>query len=293
MAPIADTHIEYRQNLVSRALGAVPPALWALAGLLIIWELCVRIAQVPAFILPPPSDIFEEIVKNAHRLAPNALVTMSEVLLGFLCSVAVGVPLAVMIVYSRFMEKAIYPLIVASQTIPKVAIAPLMLTWFGYGMAPKIVIVVLLSFFPIVINSVMGLKSASREMIYLSRSMGASGWQTFWKFRLPQALPSIFAGLKLATALSVIGAIVAEFIGADKGLGYLILIAGANFDIARQFASVVVISLIGVVFFAVLERIERIAIPWRRARPLRTGIGLQARCNERAAQRAAFSFRLH
>jgi NitT/TauT family transport system permease protein len=100
-------------------------------------------------------------------------------------------------------------------------------------------------------------------MIYLSRSMGASGWQTFWKFRLPQALPSIFAGLKLATALSVIGAIVAEFIGADKGLGYLILIAGANFDIARQFASVVVISLIGVVFFAVLERIERIAIPWK------------------------------
>jgi NitT/TauT family transport system permease protein len=263
MAPIADTHIEYRQNLVSRAFGAVPPALWALAGLLIIWELCVRIAQVPAFILPPPSDIFEEIVKNANRLGPNALVTMSEVLLGFLCSVAVGVPLAVMIVYSRFMEKAIYPLIVASQTIPKVAIAPLMLTWFGYGMAPKIVIVVLLSFFPIVINSVMGLKSASREMIYLSRSMGASGWQTFWKFRLPQALPSIFAGLKLATALSVIGAIVAEFIGADKGLGYLILIAGANFDIARQFASVVVISLIGVVFFAVLERIERIAIPWK------------------------------
>jgi NitT/TauT family transport system permease protein len=263
MAPITDTHFEYKQNMVSRALGLVPPALWALAGLLVFWELAVRLADIPSFILPPPSAIFEEMVSYGPRLAPNALVTMSEVLLGFLCSVAVGVPLAVMIVYSRFMEKAIYPLIVASQTIPKVAIAPLMLTWFGYGMAPKIVIVVLLSFFPIVINSVMGLKSASREMIYLSRSMGASGWQTFWKFRLPQALPSIFAGLKLATALSVIGAIVAEFIGADKGLGYLILIAGANFDIARQFASVVVISLIGVVFFAVLERIERIAIPWR------------------------------
>jgi NitT/TauT family transport system permease protein len=130
-------------------------------------------------------------------------------------------------------------------------------------MAPKIVIVVLLSFFPIVINSVMGLKSTTREMIYLSRSMGATGWQTFWKFRLPQALPSIFAGLKLATALSVIGAIVAEFIGADKGLGYLILIAGANFNIARQFASVVLISLIGVLFFVALEQIERVAVPWR------------------------------
>ncbi|MDM9627504.1 ABC transporter permease [Rhizobium sp. S152] len=265
MAQLADTHIEYRQNLVSRALASVPPALWALAALLVLWELAVRIAEIPSFILPAPSAIFEEIVTYGHRLAPNALVTLSEVLLGFLCSVAVGVPLAVMIVYSRFMEKAIYPLIVASQTIPKVAIAPLMLTWFGYGMAPKIVIVVMLSFFPIVINSVMGLKSASREMIYLSRSMGASGWQTFWKFRLPQALPSIFAGLKLATALSVIGAIVAEFIGADKGLGYLILIAGGNFDIARQFAAVVIISLIGVLFFAALERIERIAIPWKRS----------------------------
>jgi NitT/TauT family transport system permease protein len=263
MAPIAHEQVELRPSRVDRILGSVPPALWTLAALLILWELAVRIAQIPPFVLPAPSAIFQELVNYGPRLLPNALVTLSEVLFGFLCSVAVGVPLAVMIVYSRFMEKAVYPLIVASQTIPKVAIAPLMLSWFGYGMAPKIVIVVLLSFFPIVINSVMGLKSTTREMIYLSRSMGATGWQTFWKFRLPQALPSIFAGLKLATALSVIGAIVAEFIGADKGLGYLILIAGANFNIARQFASVVLISLIGVLFFVALEQIERVAVPWR------------------------------
>lgn len=252
-----------KPNPIYRVIGTVPPALWTLAALLIFWELAVHIGRVPQFILPAPSAIGEEIASYWHRLLPNSLVTLSEVLAGFICAVAVGVPLAILIVYSRFMEKAIYPLIVASQTIPKVAIAPLMLTWFGYGMAPKIVIVVLLSFFPIVINSVMGLKSASREMIYLARSMGASPLQTFWKFRLPQALPSIFAGLKLATALSVIGAIVAEFIGANAGLGYLILIAGANFDIARQFASVVMISAIGMLFFYTLEQIERFAIPWK------------------------------
>jgi NitT/TauT family transport system permease protein len=160
-------------------------------------------------------------------------------------------------------ERAIYPIIVASQTIPKVAIAPLLMAWFGYGLTPKIVIVVLLSFFPIVINSVVGLKASSAEMLYLAQSMGASGWQTFWKFRLPQALPYIFAGLKLATVLSVIGAVVAEFIGADQGLGYVITVAGSTFNITRQFAAIIVISAIGMVFFAVIETIERFVVPWK------------------------------
>jgi len=142
-------------------------------------------------------------------------------------------------------------------------VAPLLLTWFGYGMTPKIVIVILQTFFPIVVNTVMGLNSASREMIYLAKSMGASHWQVFWKFRLPQALPSIFAGLKLATAMSVIGAIVAEFVGANAGLGYVILVAGASFNISRQFAAIILIVVMGIVFFAVLERIERWAMPWR------------------------------
>lgn len=260
---IADAPVVPKVNIFARALGVIPPAVWTLVILIVFWELAVQIGRVPAYIIPAPSAIAGEFATYGHRLLPNAMVTLSEVVIGFLCAVAVGIPLSVMIVYSRTMEKAVYPLIVASQTIPKVAIAPLLLTWFGYGLTPKIVIVVLLSFFPIVINSVMGLKSSSREMLYLARSMGASGWQTFWKFRLPQALPSIFAGLKLATVLSVIGAIVAEFIGADKGLGYLILVAGANFNITRQFAAIILISLIGVLFFVVLEQLERIAIPWK------------------------------
>ncbi len=259
----AVTETKRKANPVRRMIGKVPPAVWTLIVFVIFWELSVQIGRVPKFILPAPTAIAEEFGNYWHRLLPNAGVTLGEVLVGFVCAVLIGVPLAVGITYSRFMDKAVYPLIVASQTIPKVAIAPLLLTWFGYGITPKIVIVVLLSFFPIVINSVMGMRSASPEMMHLARSMGASGWQQFWKFRLPQALPSMFAGFKLATVLSVIGAIVAEFIGADKGLGYLILIAGANFDIARQFCSIILISLIGIVFFMVLERLERIVIPWR------------------------------
>lgn len=263
MAIVADSPPVSRPNLVNRMIGMVPPAFWALLILVVFWEVAVIVLEVPSYILPAPTAIMAEFGSYWHRLLPNAVVTASEVLIGFICAVAIGVPLAILITYSTMMERSVYPLIVASQTVPKVAIAPLLLTWFGYGLAPKIVIVVLLSFFPIVINSVMGLKSASREMIHLARSMGASGWQTFWKFRLPNALPSMFAGFKLATVLSVIGAIVAEFIGADKGLGYLILVSGSNFNITRQFAAIILITVIGIVFFMVIERLERVVIPWR------------------------------
>lgn len=241
----------------------VSPALWTLACIIVFWEIAVRVMQVPVYILPTPSRIAQEFASYWPRLLVNSGYTMIEVLSGFIFSIAVGVPLAVLVTYSRVAERAIYPLIVATQSIPKVAVAPLLLAWFGYGMTPKIVIVMLLSFFPIVINSVVGLKSASAEMIYLAQSMGASPWQAFWKFRLPQALPNIFAGLKLATVLSVIGAMVGEFIGADKGLGYVILVAGSSFDIARQFAAIIMISAIGMIFFAIIERVERVALPWR------------------------------
>lgn len=266
MAVISDAPPEARParvNSVLTHLGKVSPALWTLIVILILWELAVRITQVPIYILPAPSAIVEEMIAYWPRLMVNGAVTLSEVLIGFCFAILVGVPLAVLITYSRFAERAIYPIIVASQTIPKVAIAPLLMAWFGYGLTPKIVIVVLLSFFPIVINSVVGLKASSAEMLYLAQSMGASGWQTFWKFRLPQALPYIFAGLKLATVLSVIGAVVAEFIGADQGLGYVITVAGSTFNITRQFAAIIVISAIGMVFFAVIETIERFVVPWK------------------------------
>ncbi|MDB5531110.1 MAG: transporter permease [Devosia sp.] len=259
-APVARTR---RSPL--RFLGSVSPAFWTLIILLVLWEIAVRITNVPVYILPSPSAIALEFVDYWPRLLINAGVTLSEVLIGFICAIFIGVPLAVLVTYSRAAERSVYPLIVASQTIPKVAIAPLLLAWFGYGLTPKIVIVVLLSFFPIVINTVVGLKSSSAEMLYLAQSMGAGGWQTFWKFRLPQALPYMFAGLKLATVLSVIGAVVAEFIGADKGLGYVIVVAGSSFDIARQFAAIIMISAIGMIFFAIIELIEKFVVPWKHA----------------------------
>jgi len=266
MAAIAEptTSPVRRGNPVLRLLGKVSPSAWSLLVIVALWELSVRVGNIPPYMLPAPSVIFQEFIDYGHRLLPNAGVTLFEVLLGFVISVLISIPLAVLIVYSRPIERMIYPLIVSSQTVPMVAVAPLLLTWFGYGMTPKIVIVVLQTFFPIVVNTVMGLNSASREMIYLAKSMGASNWQVFWKFRLPQALPSIFAGLKLATAMSVIGAIVAEFVGANAGLGYVILVAGASFNISRQFAAIILIIIIGVVFFAVLEQIEKFAMPWRR-----------------------------
>lgn len=265
MAAITETEVSapVRPRSMFGWLRKVSPAFWTLLALLAFWELAVQLSHVPIYILPAPSHIVEEIADYWPRLMVNGGVTLSEVVIGFCFSILVGVPLAVLITYSRFAERAVYPIIVASQTIPKVAIAPLLMAWFGYGLTPKIVIVVLLSFFPIVINSVVGLKASSAEMLFLAQSMGATGWQTFWKFRLPQALPYIFAGLKLATVLSVIGAVVAEFIGADQGLGYVIVVAGSNFDITRQFAAIIVISLIGMLFFAVIETVERFAVPWK------------------------------
>ncbi|MCI5074119.1 ABC transporter permease [Oricola sp.] len=263
MSAIPDQPIRARNEMLHRVVTFMPPAFWTLVCLIIFWQAVVTLRNVPEYILPAPTQIAGEIGSYWHRLLPNALVTLSEIALGYSLAVLIAIPLAVSIVYSRVIRRAVYPLIVLSQTVPKVAVAPLLLTWFGYGMTPKIVIVIMMSFFPIVINSVMGLRATTPEMLYLAKSMGANGWQIFWKFRLPKALPSVFAGLRLATVLSVIGAIIAEFIGTDKGLGYLILIAGANFDIARQFAAIIIITIIGMGFFGLISWLERTMIPWR------------------------------
>jgi NitT/TauT family transport system permease protein len=246
-----------------KKIAGVSPAVWTLIALLVFWEVAVRISNVPEFILPSPSRIAQEFVTYWPRLFAESGYTIGEIVIGFIGSVLIGVPLAVLVTYSRFADRAIYPLIVTSQTIPKVAIAPLMVAWFGYGITPKIVIVILLTFFPIVINSVVGLKASSAEMLYLAKSMGASGWQTFWKFRLPQAMPNMFAGFKLATVMAVIGAIVAEFVGSDVGLGYVIQVAGSSFNITRQFAAIVMISIIGMIFFVIMEWAEKVIVPWK------------------------------
>ncbi len=221
-------------------------------------EVILRVLDVPTFLVPTPTRVADSFFMNWQLLWTNSLVTLKEVLLGFIVAAAGGFFLAVMIAYVPLLRRLLYPVIVASQTIPKIAIAPLLIVWFGFGLAPKIIVVFLIAFFPVVIASTVGLKSVDENMLHLVRSMGASAFQAFYKVRLVHAVPSIFSGLKIAITLSVVGAIVGEFVGADAGLGYLLLIANGQLDTPLMFAAVVVLSLMGVVLFAVVSSIEQI-----------------------------------
>lgn len=178
--------------------------------------------------------------------------------MGFAVSVAIGIPLAMLIFYSRFFERALYPIMVFLQTVPKVALAPLLVLYLGYGWAPKIALAFLISFFPIVIATVVGLQALERGLVYLARSMGATELQVFLKVRLPAALPSIFGGFKVAISLAVIGAVIGEYVAAERGLGYLQISANEQLDTTLNFATVVVISLLGVGLYYVIDIFEKL-----------------------------------
>jgi NitT/TauT family transport system permease protein len=239
---------------------AYPVALIVAAFLL--WEYLVRLLAVPGYLLPAPSIILQSFISNWYIIHLNLWPTVTEVLIGYLMSILIGVPLAILIVYSRFAEQAIYPPMVASQAIPKVAVAPLFIVWMGYGIMPKVWIAFLIAFFPIVIDTVVGLRAIQLEMLYLGRSMGAGTLRVFLKLRLPNALPNLFGGLKVAISLAVVGAITGEFVGSEKGLGYLLTSATGNMDTPLVFAILFVVSGVAVVLFVLVEILERIAIPW-------------------------------
>ena len=231
-----------------------------------LWELGCWLFNVPDFILPSPSVIIDKIISSWWLLLVNGMVTAQEIVLGFGMSVAIGIPLAVLAVYSRIFERVAFPFMVSLQTIPKVALAPILVMWLGYGILPKVMVAFLISFFPIVISAVVGMRSAEKEMIYLVQSMGANELTTFLKIRLPKALPSIFGGLKVGMGQAVVGATVGEFIAAEQGLGYLQLISQVRLDTALLFAAVVVLSLLGVLLFNLVAWVERLAVPWNRMR---------------------------
>lgn len=235
-------------------------------GLLIVtiavWELAVRWAHVPPYLLPPPSRIATTLVTDWRVIYLNIGPTLVSILGGFALSIVIGVPLATLIVFSRFAERVLYPPMVASQAIPKVAIAPLFIVWMGYGVTPKIWIAFLIAFFPIVIDTVIGLRSLPPEMLQLGRSMGGGALRVFLKLRLPNALPNLFGGLKVAITLAVVGAITGEFVGSQSGLGYLLTSASGQMDTALVFAVLVTISVIATVLFVIIEVLERLAIPW-------------------------------
>ena len=233
-----------------------------LVGLVGLWELWVRVWDVPKWQLPAPSAIGRELVDSRGLLWDHSLVTMKEVTLGFLAALGAGILLATGIAYSRILERSVYPIVIASQTIPIIAIAPLLLIWVGYGITPKIIVVALISFFPIAVNTVDGLKSVDPDMVNMMRTLGASRWQIFAKLQVPTSLPYMFSGIKIGIAVSVIGAVIGEWVGASAGLGYLMTYSQPLFLTARVFAAIVVLSVMGIGLFLLASLVERLMLPW-------------------------------
>jgi NitT/TauT family transport system permease protein len=227
-----------------------------------LWEGACRLFNVPPWLLPPPSKVFVEGYEILPILPKHLAATLTAVLGGFALSIAVGVPLAVIIVHSPPLRRIIYPLILMLQSVPKVAIAPILLLWVGYGLKSGIVVAATVAFFPIVISTAAGLQSIDRDLLELTRSLDAGSLKVFLKVRLPWAMPHIFSGLKVAITLAVIGAIVAEFIGADTGLGYLILTNSGAMKTSVVFFVLLILSLLGIALFYAVEAIERTVCPW-------------------------------
>jgi NitT/TauT family transport system permease protein len=237
-------------------------ALVVLLALFLAWEAAVRLLAVKPVILPPPSAIWVEFWSDPVWYLRHGWYTLLVTLGGFGIALVVGVFLAVVIVESTIMEQTVYALIVGLNSVPKVAVAPLFVIWLGTGVEPKIAIGFLIAVFAIVIEMVLGLKSVPPDILDLAKSLRGGRLATLWRIRFPCALPSLFAGMKVAISLALVGAIVGEFVSSQRGLGYVILIAQGTFDTARVFAAIMVLAVMGVVLFWLVASAERLAIPW-------------------------------
>ncbi len=234
----------------------------AFGVLLVIWEGAVIAFDFPLWRLPAPSDVVDVLIEQRDTLRGHFQTTMWETILGFLTAVVVGIPLAIAIVYSRLLERTIYPMLVAMQSVPKVAVAPILVIWLGFGFSPKIVLIVLIAVFPIVISTATGLKSSPREFTEMVESLSASQLQIFRKVRFPAALPHIFVGLKVAISLAVIGAVIGEFVGSNKGLGFLIVISQGNARTDIAFASMFLLAVLSIGLFYAIVAFEHLLVPW-------------------------------
>jgi NitT/TauT family transport system permease protein len=242
-------------------LPLIPLVFVVFAGL---WEWIVRALAIPPFLVPAPSAIARALAAGmASRLyAGHFAVTLSETLLGFLIAAGSGIVLGAVIAQFRLLEQTVYPYLVALQTLPKIAIAPLIIVWFGFGISSKIIIAAMVGFFPVLVNVIVGLKTIDQAKLELMRSFNASRWQTFRLVRFPNALPFVFAGLDVAIVFSVLGAIVGEFVGAQQGLGSLILQFNFALDIAGVFAILILLSLLGVALHLVMQAIQKRLVFW-------------------------------
>ncbi|MEW8287509.1 MAG: ABC transporter permease [Candidatus Thiodiazotropha endolucinida] len=240
------------------------PALAFIILVIILWEFVVRVFSIPEYLLPTPSDIVHRMLSMNSDLLMHTGITALESALGFLLGSAFGILLAVLFVHSRTLELGIYPYAIALKTVPIVAIAPLLIVWFGNGILPKVIVAAIISFFPVVVNATKGLRSIDAEAFDLFESMSATTSQTFFKLRVPSALPYIFAALRISSTLAVIGAIVGEFSGADRGLGFFIMISSHRLETTDMFVGIILSSFLGILFFYGIALLEKLIVPWEK-----------------------------
>lgn len=249
-------------NIAHALRRVAEPALW-FAGLLLIWEGLVRAFDVPVFVLPAPSDFLVRLVTDHEKLIHHGLITTRMIAYGFVAGAIPGVVLGYLIANYRICERLLYPLVVFIQGLPKITLAPLMLVWFGFSDFPKVLLTALITFFPVLVDSAAGFKSVDRRLYYLSKSTGASWWQTFRYIQLPSAAPNIFSGFKITIVVAVTVVIVVEWLNSKNGLGYLVLRAMDSSDTSLIFATLVVGSTIGVLLSYGVDILARVAMPWR------------------------------
>ena len=238
-------------------------AVGLVVAVLVVWEAAVRLLSVEAFILPAPTSVLADLWKERGYLLSNTPATVVETWAGFALALVAGVALAIPIALTSFGGKAIMPLLVAAQAVPKTALAPLFVVWFGFDLTPKVVIAALIAFFPIVVNLAKGLTAVEPELVQYFRTLGASGTKIFVRLRMPNSMPYFFASLKVAVSLATVGAIVGEFIGADSGLGFVILQAINNLDTTIMFAALFMVSLVGIISYGIVGLVERMLFGWQ------------------------------
>jgi putative hydroxymethylpyrimidine transport system permease protein len=248
-----------RLGRIARAWG---PPLALLALVVAGWEVAARMGWVEDYLLPAPSEVARALVEDRDVLFPDAWITAQEVLLGFLLAVVVGVGVAVAIHLSLLLRRSLYPIVVASQAVPVVVIAPILVIWFGFGMGPKLIVIALICYFPIVVNTLDGLRAVDRDQVRMLRTLGANRWDVFRRLELPASLPYLFSGAKVAVAVAVIGAVFGELVGSDAGLGHAIQVGMAQLLTARVFAAVLILAAMAIALFTLVAAAERRLIPW-------------------------------
>ena len=242
----------------------LPPLTFA--GMVGLWWAAVEAFDIPAYLLPGPGDVFARLISDAGLLWNHSRVTLTEILLGFGLTVVTAIPLGLLIALSRLAKQLVYPPVMLMQLVPKIAVAPLFLVWLGFGIESKVLLTVLMTFFPLLLASISGFQILDDRLLYLTKSMGATGWQTFRYLRFPAALPVIFSGIKTSATIAATAAIVAEFVGSNKGLGYVLLRGTSTMDIELVFAVLVVLTIVGLALNYLVEFFEWLMTPWQRAK---------------------------